>query len=89
MDGGIDVNCALDYMSFIGLIFTVSKALVFIGMCGVITRNFFSKPSRSVSIFLAREKAKNTEVIPELRFARSYLLVHNFRVSEPPAEQQL
>lgn len=57
-------------------------------MCGVITR-FFSKPSRSVSIFLAREKAKNTEVIPELSLAESYLLAHTFRVSQPPAEQQL
>lgn len=88
MDGGIYVNCALDNMCFTGLIFTESKDLVFIGMRGV-TQGIFSKPSRSVSTCSAREKAKRTEVIPELRLAKSYLLAHDFRVSQLPAEQQL
>lgn len=55
MDGGIYVNCALDNVPLVGLIFTVSKILVFIGMRGVITRNFFTAQQISKHFLSKRE----------------------------------
>lgn len=80
MDGGLYVNCATDNLSFIGLIFTVSKVPVFTGMCGVITRNFFQEISKC---FVSKREGKEYQVIPEFRLSKSYLLAHNFRVSQP------
>lgn len=55
VDGGIYASCALDNMSFTGLILTVSMDLVFIGMHGVITRNFFKAQQITKNLLSERE----------------------------------